>query len=110
MIKISVVGLGFMGQNHLRVLSEIKNIDYVISNYALSEMSSDWSEKYLNEIIKKSKHGFFQFNTDNEKFEGTLKLNKLISSLPEHRNVEQDPGNPEWINKEFAECCKLITF
>ena len=31
MIRISIVGLGFMGQNHLRVLSEIKNvkIDYI---------------------------------------------------------------------------------
>ena len=89
--------------------SEIKNVDYVISNYALSEMSSNWSEKYLNDIVKKSKHGFFQFNTaDTEK--GTLKLSKLTSALPEHHNVEQDPGMPDSLGGEGAPYCKLVSF
>ena len=54
MIKISVVGLGFMGQNHLRVLSEIKNIeiDYLFDKLDGHLVQSSQTEKELHQIIK----------------------------------------------------------
>ena len=61
MIKISVLGLGFMGQNHLRVLSEIRNvkIDYLYDKNAsrLKKLAKIYGAKIcknLNEIKSSS--------------------------------------------------------
>tara|TARA_Y100000310_G_C20698691_1_gene827711 strand:+ start:4875 stop:5738 length:864 start_codon:yes stop_codon:yes gene_type:complete len=87
---------------------ETGNVDYVISNYALSEMSSEWGERYIESIIKKAKHGFFQFNGgDAERFKGNLQLSTLLENLSSPHTAVSDPGNPPWTPHGY---CKLIEF
>lgn len=54
MIKISVVGLGFMGQNHLRVLSEIGQykIDYIFDKdkKKVKKLSKQYNVKSCNNL------------------------------------------------------------
>lgn len=56
MIKISIIGLGFMGQNHLRVLSEIQDfkIDYLIDKNIkkVKDLSKKYDTKYTNNLSK----------------------------------------------------------
>ncbi len=61
MINISIVGLGFMGQNHLRVLSEIQNfkVDYLFDKNIkkAKELSNQYNTKHalnLNQIKNSS--------------------------------------------------------
>jgi|TARA_R110000824_G_scaffold138550_1_gene303253 hypothetical protein len=77
--------------------TQVGNIDYVISNYALSEMSVNWAKRYLETFIKKSKYGFFQFNTLNKGVQsnGTyenLREADLATHYTDIQNLE-DPGN-----------------
>lgn len=59
MIKISIVGLGFMGQNHLRVLSEIGNfkIDYLFdkNKNKAKKLSKQYNVKFSNNLLEISK-------------------------------------------------------
>jgi len=88
--------------------SKIGNVSYTISNYALSEMSSEWGTRYIESIIKKAKHGFFQFNGgDDARFEGNIQLSTLLEALPPTHTVVPDPGNPSWTPHSY---CKLIEF
>lgn len=88
--------------------ANIGNVDYVISNYALSEMSAEWGQRYIESIIKKAKHGFFQFNGgEDERFKGNLQLSTLLENLPTTHTVIPDPGNPPWTAHGY---CKLIEF
>ncbi len=54
MINISIIGLGFMGQNHLRVLSEIQNIkiDYLFDKNIkkAKDLSKKYNIKYTNNL------------------------------------------------------------
>jgi predicted dehydrogenase len=56
MIKISIIGLGFMGQNHLRVLSEIQDfkIDYLFDKNIkkAKDLSKKYNTKYTNNLSK----------------------------------------------------------
>ena len=60
MINISIVGLGFMGQNHLRVLSEVQyfKVDYLFDKNIkkAKELSKQYNTKYTKNlnIIKNS--------------------------------------------------------
>ena len=88
--------------------SEVGNVDYVISNYALSEMSAEWGERYIKAIIKKAKHGFFQFNNnDDDRFKGNLRLSTLLENLSSPYMTIADPGAPPWTPHGY---CKLIEF
>ena len=88
--------------------AKIGNVDYTISNYALSEMSSEWGTRYIESIIKKTKHGFFQFNGGaHERFKGNIQLSTLLEALPSTHTIVPDPGNPSWTPHGY---CKLIEF
>ena len=59
MIKISIVGLGFMGQNHLRVLSEIADfkIDYLFdkNKNKAKKLAKQFNVKYSDSLAEISK-------------------------------------------------------
>lgn len=59
MIKISIVGLGFMGQNHLRVLSEIADfkIDYLFdkNKNKVKKLSKQYNVKYSDNLAEINK-------------------------------------------------------
>ena len=89
---------------------EITNVDYVISNYAFSEFSSDWAFRYLDLVIRKAKHGFFQFNSD-ENDGSLIRKDELLYAIKSPYTEVQDPGEP--INVGFTRNrtnCKLIEF
>ena len=54
MINISIVGLGFMGQNHLRVLSEVQyfKVDYLFDKNIkkAKELSKQYNTKYTKNL------------------------------------------------------------
>jgi|15BtaG_2_1085339.scaffolds.fasta_scaffold00999_4 hypothetical protein len=78
--------------------TKIENVDYVISNYAFSEMSDSWARRYLDTIVSKAKHGFFQWNNrdgkDGSSRGGNLTLSEFVSKIPDNNSMIQDPGNP----------------
>ena len=61
-IKVAVLGLGYMGQNHTRILSSLPNVDLVAICDADNTKNSELSQKYkvrsytkVEDLIKKEK-------------------------------------------------------
>jgi SAM-dependent methyltransferase len=93
--------------------TKIKNVDYVISNYAFSEMSDSWAKRYLDIIISKAKHGFFQWNNndgkDGSNRSGNFSLSEFVNDIPDNHSMIQDPGNPLHLYPQW-DYMKLIEF
>lgn len=81
-----------------------REYDLVISNWCLSELDDEGMNFYLNEVISKSKSGYFEMNTQ----EGPRKQN-LISKLKQIYNTVDiipevvNTGRP---NRNFLIICK----
>ena len=93
--------------------TKIENVDYVISNYAFSEMSNSWANIYMDTIVSKAKHGFFQWNTDDGKDgsggSGNFLLSEFVNNIPDNYSMIQDPGNPLHLYPQW-DYMKLIEF
>tara|TARA_B110000211_G_C14072703_1_gene550628 strand:- start:1212 stop:2084 length:873 start_codon:yes stop_codon:yes gene_type:complete len=93
--------------------TKIENVDYVISNYAFSEMSNSWANIYMDTIVSKAKHGFFQWNNDDGKDgsggSGNFLLSEFVNNIPDNYSMIQDPGNPLHLYPQW-DYMKLIEF
>jgi|21_taG_2_1085346.scaffolds.fasta_scaffold02602_8 hypothetical protein len=107
----NVVKLNFLsGKDYDEYKDKVGNVDFVISNYALSEFSIDWGERYLETFIKKSKFGFFQFNTVHKNVNGkreNLTVEDLESHYSDVLNIA-DPGNPDGVVGGGHPGCRLL--
>ena len=99
------------GKNYEEYRKEVGNVDFVISNYALSEISIDWGKRYLETFIKKSTYGFFQFNTCHKPPESGEYENLTVEHLATHyTNISntEDPGNPDGVPGGGHKGCRLL--
>jgi len=56
--------------------------DLAISNYAFSEIQRDLQEIYLEEVLKKSKHGFMIMNFGWTEFENMMTVDDIAKRMP----------------------------
>lgn len=49
-------------------IQDVKDVDLLISNYALSELSIDKQKEYYNKVIKNSKHIYITYNNPMDEF------------------------------------------
>ena len=56
--------------------------DLAISNYAFSEIQRDLQEIYLEEVLKKSKHGFMIMNFGWTNFENMMTVDDIAKRMP----------------------------
>ena len=73
----------------------VLSADFVISNYAFSELPYLLQLKYMNHIISKSKNGFMMMNSGRTNFtgrsEGKMSLDEICSFLPNAQIMEEFP-------------------
>ena len=67
--------------------------DFVISNYAFSELPTYLQKLYLKSIIKNSKNGYMVMNSGTEKniFQNHLSLNEIKKYIPNMRIIDEIP-------------------
>jgi putative sugar O-methyltransferase len=80
----------------IKDINEIKNNtqkDLVISNYAFSELPTKIQIFYLENIIKKSKHGYMTMNSGlkDSFFKNHLSIDKIKKILPGIKIIKEEP-------------------
>lgn len=77
---------------------ELKEYDFVMSNYAFSELKKKTQDEYLEKIIKNSKSGYFQINPDASECYQKNELVDIFSSANKARFLEDRPMNLRYPN------------
>lgn len=67
-----------------------KQYDFVISNYAFSEISRDFQEIYMEKVIKKSKQGFMIMNQVSPNKFNSLQKEELLSLIPNNPRILEE--------------------
>ena len=73
-----------------------KEIDLVISNYAISELRREIQEVYVNKILKWAKHGYITFNDINPPHFRSMKkeeIAEMVNGTIEAEEPLTHPGN-----------------
>lgn len=71
-----------------------KEYDLIISNYAITECSRDIQQYYIDNILKKSKHGYITCNYISDRFEiESMHQREFISSIgmKTHHLIDENP-------------------
>jgi hypothetical protein len=77
---------------------ELKEYDFVMSNYAFSELKKKTQEEYLNKIIRNSKSGYFQINPDASECYQRNELIDIFSSFNKAFFFEDQPMSRRYPN------------
>lgn len=109
MINISIVGLGFMGENHLRVLSELKgvNVDYIydLNISRVKKLSKIYNVKWTKNIkdIKKNSENIIISSPTISHFNyiKIFKDKNLFVEKPLTNNLEQAVKLKKILNKQL---------
>ncbi|MBR0031096.1 MAG: putative sugar O-methyltransferase [Treponema sp.] len=67
------------------------DLDFVISNYAFSELTRPVQDIYLNKVILKAKKGYITWNELSHKHFGGYSLNELLEIIPNSVVIEEKP-------------------
>ncbi|MDE6203877.1 MAG: putative sugar O-methyltransferase [Lachnospiraceae bacterium] len=71
------------------------NYDFVISNYAFSELVRDIQDIYLNRVILKSRAGYMTWNTLSYEVLDGYSLDELLEKIPGSRTIAEEPLTKE---------------
>ena len=71
------------------------NYDFVISNYAFSELIRDVQDVYLEKIILKSKAGYMTWNTLSHDVLDGYSLEELLEKIPGSSTIAEEPLTKE---------------
>lgn len=69
--------------------------DFVISNYAFSELVREIQDVYLNRVILKSKAGYITWNTLSYEVLDGYSLEELLEKIPGSRTIAEEPLTKE---------------
>ena len=86
-------------------------IDVVISNYCLSEISVEWANIYMEKIIKKSWSGFILWNNKSSMghvLPDHLSINEFKAN--DFPNLKIEPSLKDSHNPDHNMFCRLVTF
>lgn len=72
--------------------------DFVISNYAFSELNKSFQDLYLNKVIKLSKFGYFQINPDASECYNAQELRAIFSEFDKPNFLPDNPMNRRYPN------------
>lgn len=71
------------------------NYDFVISNYAFSELVRDVQDIYLEKVILKSSAGYITWNTLSYDVLGGYSLDELLEKIPDSSKIAEEPLTKE---------------
>lgn len=71
------------------------NYDFVISNYAFSELVRDVQDVYLEKVILKSKAGYITWNTLSHDVLDGYSLEELLEKIPGSSTIAEEPLTKE---------------
>lgn len=71
------------------------NYDFVISNYAFSELVRDVQDIYLEKVILKSQAGYITWNTLSYDVLGGYSLEELLEKIPGSSTIAEEPLTKE---------------
>jgi putative sugar O-methyltransferase len=77
-----------------RFPSEVHS-DFLISNYAFSELNKEIQEQYLRLVILKAKHGYITWNDLSYSKLGGFSLPQLLEIIPDSRIIPEVPLTSE---------------
>ena len=69
--------------------------DFVISNYAFSELVRDIQDIYLNRVILRSRAGYITWNTLSYEELNGYSLEELLEKIPGSRVIAEEPLTKE---------------
>lgn len=72
-----------------------ESYDFVISNYAFSELVRDIQDIYLNRVILKSKAGYITWNTLSCEMLDGYSFEELLEKIPGSRTIAEEPLTKE---------------
>ena len=68
-----------------------RDYDFVLSNYAFTELPRTIQEVYLNKVILRSKRGYITYNEITPKEFNSYKLDELIAMIPGSKILKEEP-------------------
>jgi hypothetical protein len=77
---------------------EERNYDFVISNYAFSEISKTYQDVYLDRVIRRSSSGYFQINPDASECYNHIEIREIFSSFPNAQFLSDYPMDKRYPN------------
>ena len=75
--------------------------DFVMSNYAFSELKKEMQDQYLEKIIRNSAYGYFQINPDASQCYNREELIAILMTLNSDTLVLPDKPMNEWYPNNF---------
>ena len=67
------------------------NYDFVMSNYAFTELPRTVQDIYLNKIILNSKRGYITYNEVTPTEFGSYKSDELVEMIPGSKILQEEP-------------------